>query len=93
MKFIQGTTASGRKAALSALSVSALLAASLAACGGGSASASNTPPAFQVSIVSPAAGASLARGEGAPGAGSFNGTGFSINLQIVTRDAANVAAL
>lgn len=93
MKFIQGTTASGRKAALSALSVSALLAASLAACGGGSASASNTPPAFQVSIVSPAAGASLARGEGAPGAGSFNGTGFSINLEIVTRDAANVAAL
>lgn len=43
-------------------------------------------------IVSPAAGASVARGAGLPGAGSFDGTGFSINLEVVTRDAATVAA-
>ncbi|MCE9657553.1 MAG: hypothetical protein K8R60_03270 [Burkholderiales bacterium] len=71
--------------------LNALLAASLAACGDGYDSP-DAPPAFQVSIVSPAAGASVARGEGAPGAGSFNGTGFSINLEIVTRDGANVVA-
>ncbi len=68
-----------------------LMAAGLAACGGGY-DDDIPPPAFQVSIVSPAAGASVARGEGAPGAGSFNGTGFSINLEIVTRDSASVAA-
>ncbi len=42
-------------------------------------------------IVSPAAGASVTRGAGLPGAGSFDGTGFSINLEVVTRDASNVA--
>jgi hypothetical protein len=69
-----------------------LLAASLAACGGGYDNPSDAPPAFQVSIVSPVAGASVARGEGAASAGSFSGAGFSINLEIVTRDGANVAA-
>ncbi len=43
-------------------------------------------------IVSPAAGASVTRGAGLPGAGSFDGTGFSINLEVITRDATNVAA-
>jgi len=65
----------------------AMLAAVLAACGG-----DDDTPAFQVSIVSPAAGASVARGQGTPDAGSFDGTGFSINLEIVSRDSTNVAA-
>lgn len=78
---------SGNAGTFSTRQLVGLLAAGLMACGGG-----DDPPAFQVSIVSPAAGASLARGEGAAGAGSFNGTGFSINLEIVTRDGANVAA-
>ncbi|MCX2865637.1 CHRD domain-containing protein [Paucibacter sp. PLA-PC-4] len=43
-------------------------------------------------IVSPVAGASVARGAGLPGAGSFDGAGFSINLEVITRDAHNVAA-
>ena len=43
-------------------------------------------------IVSPAAGASLARGEGVPGAGTFNGTGFSINLEMITRDRVGIGA-
>lgn len=43
-------------------------------------------------IVSPAAGATLARGEGRVGAGSFNGTGFSINLEMITRDAVGLVA-
>jgi len=43
-------------------------------------------------IVSPAPGASLARGEGVPGAGTFNGTGFSINLEMITRDRVGIGA-
>ncbi|MBC7940543.1 MAG: CHRD domain-containing protein [Chitinophagaceae bacterium] len=43
-------------------------------------------------IVSPASGVSVARGEGVVGAGSFNGTGFSINLEMITRDSVGIAA-
>uniref|UniRef100_UPI00374D25B8 CHRD domain-containing protein n=1 Tax=Undibacterium sp. TaxID=1914977 RepID=UPI00374D25B8 len=43
-------------------------------------------------IVSPAPGVSVARGEGIPGTGSFNGTGFSINLEMITRDAIGIGA-
>lgn len=43
-------------------------------------------------IVSPAAGASLTRGEGRPGAGGFNGSGFSINLELITRSSVGIAA-
>lgn len=43
-------------------------------------------------IVSPAPGVSLARGEGVPGKGTFNGTGFSINLEMISRDAGGIAA-
>lgn len=73
------------------LAASACIAA-LAACSdsGGGSSVPDTSPV--VHIVSPAAGASVARGEGRPGAGSFNGTGFALNLEVVTRDAIGVAA-
>lgn len=43
-----------------------------------------------VSIVSPSISAKVARGEGRPGAGSFNGAGFSLNVEIVTHDEINV---
>jgi len=43
-----------------------------------------------VKIVSPSATAMVARGEGRSGAGSFNGAGFALNLQIITHDAVNV---
>nr|WP_315217662.1 CHRD domain-containing protein [uncultured Duganella sp.] len=43
-------------------------------------------------IVSPVSGASLARGEGVTGSGSFNGSGFSINLELITRDSVGIAA-
>lgn len=65
----------------------------LSGCGGGDSGASNlvdTSPVMR--IVSPAQGASVARGEGRPGAGSFNGSGFALNLEVVTRDAIGVAA-
>ncbi len=42
----------------------------------------------KVRIVSPVAGARVTPGEGTVGAGSFNGTGFSLHLEIIT-DAAN----
>jgi len=50
----------------------------------------DTSPIFY--IVSPAAGASVARGEGRPGAGSFNGSGFALNLEVITRDSIGVVA-
>ncbi len=43
-------------------------------------------------IVSPAAGASVLRGEGLPGAGSFDGSGFALDLELITRDAVGIAA-
>lgn len=64
-----------------------LLITGLSACGG---SDDDTSPV--VRIVSPAPKASLARGAGLPGAGSFDGSGFSINLEIVTRDGIEIAA-
>jgi hypothetical protein len=39
-----------------------------------------------VRITSPLSGARVARGDGQIGAGSTNGTGFAINLEIFTRD-------
>lgn len=73
-------------------SLAALGAAlALTGCGGGDvASVPSTAPIMH--IVSPASGASVARGEGLPGAGSFNGSGFALNLEVVTRDAIGVAA-
>ena len=74
----------------------ATLAAALAlsGCGGGDdlpvVTAPSTDPV--VHIVSPASGASVARGEGLPGAGSFNGSGFALNLEVITRDTVGVAA-
>ena len=64
----------------------------LAGCsdGGDSSNVADTAPV--VHIVSPASGASVARGEGRPGAGSFNGSGFALNLEVITRDAIGVAA-
>ncbi|HEU5297543.1 MAG TPA: hypothetical protein VFU71_22385 [Burkholderiaceae bacterium] len=80
--------------------VAAAAAILVAACGGGSSSgdppadtpADETLQAPVLRIVSPAAGVSLARGEGLPGAGSFNGTGFSINLEMITRDGVGIGA-
>lgn len=43
-----------------------------------------------VNIVSPSSSAKVARGEGRPGAGSFNGAGFLLNLEVVTHDEINV---
>ena len=43
-----------------------------------------------VTIVSPVKDAMVARGEGLPGKGSFNGTGLTINIQAVTHDTTNV---
>jgi len=43
-----------------------------------------------VRIVSPLADSSVAPGEGRTGAGSPNGTGFLVNLEVVTRDATPV---
>jgi hypothetical protein len=81
--------------------VAAAAAILVAGCGGGSYSgeppaeipASETLQAPVLRIVSPAAGVSLARGEGLPGAGSFNGSGFSINLEMITRDSVGIGAL
>ena len=67
------------------LSIAAVLAAG---CGGGG----NNDTSPLVHIVSPAAGASVTRGEGLPGAGSFNGAGFALNLEVVTQDTIGVAA-
>ena len=81
---------------------SAAVAALVAACGGGGDSSGDlragadgieTDAAPVLRIVSPAGGVSLARGEGLPGAGSFNGTGFSINLEMITHDRVGIAAL
>lgn len=44
----------------------------------------------QVRFTSPLNGALVARGDGLVGAGSTNGTGFAINLEIVTRDKTGV---
>lgn len=44
-----------------------------------------------VRIVSPLNGASVAAGEALPGAGSFNGSGFAVNLEVVTREKTGVA--
>ena len=44
----------------------------------------------QVRFTSPLNGARVARGDGLTGAGSLNGTGFAINLEIFTRDATGV---
>lgn len=82
--------------------VAAAAAILVAGCGGGGYSSGDPPadtPANEtlqapvLRIVSPAAGVSLARGEGLPGAGSFNGTGFSINLEMITRDSVGIGAL
>jgi hypothetical protein len=78
--------------------VAAAAAILIAGCGGGSSNAEDTPAnetlqAPVLRIVSPKAGVSLARGEGLPGAGSFNGTGFSINLEMITHDSAGIGAL
>lgn len=43
-----------------------------------------------VKIVSPVAGAKVAKGEGKVGAGSFNGSGFMIDVQVITHDSFNV---
>ena len=43
-----------------------------------------------VRIVSPLADSSVAPGDGKIGAGSPNGTGFAVNLEIVTRDTTSV---
>lgn len=43
-----------------------------------------------VHIVSPVANARVARGDGRPGAGSFNGSGFEINVEVITHDSVNV---
>ncbi len=50
----------------------------------------NEPPI--VRIVSPLADALIPPGEGRVGAGSLNGTGFALNLEIVTRDRVGIAA-
>ena len=74
------------------LAVSACIAA-LAGCGNSDDNGSgvqDTSPILH--IVSPAVGASVARGEGRPGAGSFNGSGFALNLEVITRDSIGVAA-
>lgn len=42
-------------------------------------------------IVSPLADARVAPGDGRIGAGSFNGAGFALNLEVVTRDRVPVA--
>ena len=42
-------------------------------------------------IVSPLADARVAPGDGRVGAGSFNGAGFALNLEVVTRDSVPVA--
>lgn len=44
----------------------------------------------QVRFTSPLSGALVARGEGNVGAGSTNGTGFAINLEVFTRDRVGV---
>ncbi len=46
----------------------------------------------KVRIVSPVAGARVTPGEGSIGAGSFNGSGFSLNLEIITAQAGQVPA-
>ena len=74
------------------LAVSACIAA-LAGCGNNDDNGSgvqDTSPILH--IVSPAVGASVARGEGRPGAESFNGSGFALNLEVITRDSIGVAA-
>ncbi|MEJ7821171.1 MAG: hypothetical protein WKF85_02550 [Chitinophagaceae bacterium] len=43
-----------------------------------------------VKIVSPVAGAKVTKGEGKIGAGSFNGSGFMIDVQVITNDSSNV---
>jgi hypothetical protein len=43
-----------------------------------------------VKIVSPVAGAKVTKGEGKIGAGSFNGSGFMIDVQVITHDSFNV---
>ncbi len=63
-------------------------AALLAGCGGSD--QPDTTPLMH--IVSPQAGNSVARGEGVAGTGSFNGAGFSINLEMITRDAVGIGA-
>jgi len=45
-----------------------------------------------IRIVSPLADSLIAPGEGQVGAGSMNGAGFALNLEIVTRDAVGVRA-
>ena len=67
-------------------------ALALAGCGGGGGDSAVFSTAPTMRIVSPAQGASVARGEGLPGAGSFNGSGFSLNLEVITRDSIGVAA-
>jgi len=43
-----------------------------------------------VKIVSPVAGAKVAKGDGKVGIGSFNGSGFMIDVQVITLDSVNV---
>lgn len=84
MKFLFNQRTGAKFRALAVMSCVSLLAA----CGGGD--DDSTAPI--VHIVSPAAGSSVARGEGRVGAGSFNGAGFALNLEVVTRDAIGVTA-
>lgn len=68
----------------------ALMAAALVSgCGGNNKSVDPSPV---IHIVSPVAGATVARGDGLPGAGSFSGSGFALNLEVVTHDEIGVAA-
>lgn len=43
-----------------------------------------------VKIVSPVAGAKVTKGQGRPGKGSFNGSGFVIDVEIITRGSAEI---
>lgn len=70
--------------------LSALFAAMLiAGCGGKS---NSDDPSPIIHIVSPTAGATVSRGEGTLGAGSFNGSGFALILEVVTHDEVGIAA-
>ena len=66
-----------------------MTAALLGGCGG---SSDRADPAPIIHIVSPSVGATVARGDGVPGTGSFNGSGFSLNLEVVTHDEVGIAA-
>mgnify|MGYP001795595567 CR=1 FL=1 len=64
-----------------------ILILSAAACKKNNTPADTSPT---VKIVSPVAGAKVTKGEGKIGAGSFNGSGFMIDVQVITHDSSNV---